>query len=42
MLYEVITRTGQRFGAAHLSSVLLGKLTPAIERLGHHQVSTFA
>jgi len=36
-----VFRTGQRFGAAHLAAVLLGKRTPAIERLGHDQVSTF-
>ena len=32
-------RTGQRFGAAHLIDVLLGKDTDKIRRFGHHALS---
>jgi ATP-dependent DNA helicase RecQ len=35
-----IYRTGQRFGAAHLTDVLLGKDTARIRQFGHDQVST--
>ncbi|WP_295543297.1 DNA helicase RecQ [uncultured Thiohalocapsa sp.] len=35
-----IFRTGQRFGAAHLADVLLGKSNARIQRFGHDQVST--
>jgi ATP-dependent DNA helicase RecQ len=35
-------RTGQRFGAAHLIDVLLGKVTPKVEQFNHQQLSTFA
>jgi ATP-dependent DNA helicase RecQ len=35
-------RTGQRFGAGHLSDVLLGKQTAQVERHDHHRQSTFA
>lgn len=34
-------RTGQRFGAAHLTDVLLGLSTPKIRAFRHDQVSTF-
>jgi ATP-dependent DNA helicase RecQ len=34
-------RTGQRFGAAHLTDVLRGKLTEKITQLGHDQLPTF-
>lgn len=34
-------RTGQRFGVKHLIDVLLGKMTPQIERYQHDKVSTF-
>ncbi len=34
-------RTGQRFGAAYLVDVLLGRETERIQRFGHHRVSTF-
>ena len=36
-----IYRTGQRFGAAHLADVLLGKHTARIEQFGHDRVSTY-
>lgn len=36
-----IFRTGQRFGAAYLTEVLLGKPTERIRRLGHDRLSTF-
>lgn len=34
-------RTGQRFGAAHLIDVLLGKDTDKIRRFGHHNLSVY-
>jgi ATP-dependent DNA helicase RecQ len=34
-------RTGQRFGAGHLSDVLTGKLTERVEKFNHQQLSTF-
>ncbi len=34
-------RTGQRFGVKHLIDVLLGKLTPQIQKFRHDKVSTF-
>lgn len=34
-------RTGQKFGVKHLIDVLLGKLTPQIERFQHQHISTF-
>ncbi len=36
-----IYRTGQRFGVAHLTDVLLGNATDRVCRWGHHRVSTF-
>ncbi|MHC4561549.1 MAG: DNA helicase RecQ [Planctomycetota bacterium] len=36
-----VFRTGQRFGVAHLTDVLLGKSTEKVERFGHDQLSTF-
>ncbi len=41
MALSCVYRTGQRFGAGHLSDVLLGKLTPQVARHEHHQQSTF-
>jgi len=37
-----VYRTGQRFGAAYLTSVLLGESDERIERNGHARLSTFA
>ena len=34
-------RTGQRFGAAHLIDVLLGKRTDKVKNFGHDQLPTF-
>ncbi|MCG6940445.1 MAG: DNA helicase RecQ [Thiohalocapsa sp.] len=36
-----IYRTGQKFGAAHLTDVLLGKANARIQRFRHDQVSTY-
>ncbi len=36
-----VYRTGQRYGAAHLVDVLLGKETEKVMRAGHDSVSTF-
>jgi len=36
-----VYRTGQRFGAAHVADVLLGKQTARVERFGHAALSTF-
>ena len=36
-----VHRTGQRFGAAYLINVLLGKADERIRRFGHHELSTF-
>ncbi|MCH9798632.1 MAG: DNA helicase RecQ [Betaproteobacteria bacterium] len=41
MALSCVYRTGQRFGAGHLIDVLIGKLTPQIERFNHDKVSTF-
>ena len=38
-LLSAVWRTGQRFGAAHLTDVLLGGDTERIRALGHHQLS---
>ena len=40
-LMSCAARTGQRFGAGHLISVLLGKEDERIRRLGHDKLSTF-
>lgn len=36
-----VYRTGQRFGVKHLIDVLLGKMTPQIQRFDHDKVSTY-
>ena len=41
MALSCVYRTGQRFGVKHLIDVLLGKMTPQVERFNHHKVSTF-
>ena len=41
MALSCVHRTGQRFGAAHVIDVLLGKTGERIERLGHDRLSTF-
>ena len=41
MLFSAVVRTGERFGAVHLISVLLGKTSERIEQLGHDRLPTF-
>jgi len=41
MALSCVYRTGQRFGVKHLIDVLLGKLSPQVERFHHDKVSTF-
>ena len=36
-----VYRTGQRFGAAYLTNVLVGEKTRRVERFGHHRIKTF-
>ncbi len=36
-----VFRTGQRFGAGHLTDVLLGRIAPRVLELGHDRLSTF-
>jgi ATP-dependent DNA helicase RecQ len=36
-----VYRTGQRFGAGHVTDVLLGRDTERVSQLGHDRVSTF-
>ncbi len=38
---SAVVRTGQRFGAAHLSDVLTGKASDQVRRLGHDAIKTF-
>ena len=40
-LLSAVYRSGQRFGAAHLVDVLLGKETDKVLQHGHHQLSVF-
>ena len=40
-LLSAVYRTGQRFGAAHLVDVLLGKETDKVRQHGHDQLSVF-
>jgi ATP-dependent DNA helicase RecQ len=40
-LLSTVYRTGQRFGAAYLIEVLLGKESPRIRALGHHNLSVY-
>lgn len=42
MALSCVYRTGQRFGVGHLTDVLMGKLTPQVEKFGHQGLSTFA
>jgi len=41
-LLSAVYRTGQRFGAAHVVDVLLGKDTPKVQQHGHQQLSVYA
>jgi ATP-dependent DNA helicase RecQ len=36
-----VYRTGQRFGAAYLTDVLVGEQTPRVQSFGHHRIRTF-
>jgi len=36
-----VYRTGQRFGAGHVTDVLLGRATERVSQLGHDRLSTF-
>lgn len=38
---SAVYRTGQRFGAAHVVDVLLGKETEKVERFGHDRLSVY-
>jgi ATP-dependent DNA helicase RecQ len=38
---SAVARTGQRFGAGHLTDVLLGEMTDRMEKYGHDQLPTF-
>jgi len=40
-LLSAVYRSGQRFGAAHLVDVLLGKATDKVKQHGHDQLSVF-
>jgi len=41
MALSCVYRTGQRFGAGHLSDVLIGKVSERVEKFNHHKLSTF-
>jgi len=41
MALSCVYRTGQRFGAGHLSDVLTGKITERVEKFNHQRLSTF-
>ncbi|HEY5624224.1 MAG TPA: DNA helicase RecQ, partial [Gammaproteobacteria bacterium] len=41
-LLSAVYRTGQRFGAVHVTEVLLGNATEKVVRNGHDQLSVFA
>jgi ATP-dependent DNA helicase RecQ len=41
MALSCVYRTGQRFGVKYLIDVLLGKMTPQIQRFNHDKISTF-
>ncbi len=41
MALSCVYRTGQRFGAGHLSDVLIGKITERVEKFNHHTLPTF-
>jgi ATP-dependent DNA helicase RecQ len=38
---SAVFRTGQRFGAGHLASVLTGEVNETVRRLGHDTIKTF-
>ena len=40
-ILSAIARTGERFGAEHIVSILVGEETDAVRRFGHEQIKTF-
>ena len=38
---SAIVRTGERFGTEHLTNVLIGEATEAVEKFGHDRLPTF-
>jgi len=38
---SAIVRTGQRFGTEHLTSILIGESSEAVEKFGHNRLPTF-
>lgn len=38
---SAVARSGERFGAGHLTDILLGKLTERVEKFGHDRLSVF-
>jgi ATP-dependent DNA helicase RecQ len=42
MALSCVFRSGQRFGVGHLIDVLLGKVTPQVEKFRHQNLSTFS
>jgi len=38
---SAIVRTGQRFGTEHLTKILRGEASEAVEKFGHHRLPTF-
>ena len=40
-LLSAVVRTGGRFGARHVISIVMGKETKRIQRLAHHELPTF-
>ena len=41
MALSCVYRSGQRFGVGHLVDILIGKLTPQVEKFQHNTLSTF-
>lgn len=41
MLLSNVYRTGQRFGAGHVIDVLMGKMTPQVQKFNHQSLTTF-
>ena len=40
-ILSAIARTGERFGAEHIVSILVGEETDTVRRFGHEQIKTF-
>ena len=41
MALSCVYRSGQRFGVGHLIDILMGKLTPQVEKFQHQKLTTF-